>query len=110
MRNSLITLYHADTAIKIDFWVTDAVDFTEKYARSQNINIEDQLISVISAEDLILTKLSWCKEVMSERHLRDCIGIWKIQKKNLDEAYMQKKAAQLGITGLLAQVISNKKY
>ncbi len=109
-KDTIVMLYHADTAIKIDLWIIDASDFDQKQKRGHVILLENQHIPIISAEDLILTKLSWCKDVASERHKRDCIGIWKVQKGRLDEVYLHKKAAQLEISNLLAQVASDKEY
>lgn len=106
----LMTLYHTDTATKVDFFIIDASDFSEKYSRSHRITLDDHPISMVSAEDLILTKLSWCKEVASERHMRDCVGMWQVQKGHLDEVYLTQKAKEYGVTDLLARVAAGDVY
>ncbi|MBI2405001.1 hypothetical protein HYV22_02375 [Candidatus Gottesmanbacteria bacterium] len=61
-------------------------------------------IAVIAPEDLILTKLAWCKELPSERHMQDCAGIWRVQKGKLDEGYLRRCADELGVADLLHEV------
>lgn len=100
----MISVYHFATAIKVDFWLTDTDDFAGKYKRRKQIEINRERITIVSAEDLILTKLCWCREVRSERHLSDCIGIWRVQKGKLDENYLLRKAGELGVTDFLSEV------
>lgn len=102
-------LYHAETGIKIDFWVVDTEEFLEKYSRRQIIPIDKQTVTVISPEDLIINKLKWCAEVFSERHLRDCIGIWKIQEGKLDKKYLEEKVKKYDISALYEK-IKNSSY
>ncbi len=100
----MVNSYHATTGIKVDFWVTDEGDFSVKYTRRKFMTIDRVRISLIAPEDLILTKLSWCKDLRSERHMQDCVGIWRIQKGKLDEAYLGRRADELGVTDLLHEV------
>lgn len=105
---SFYTLYHSDTAMKVDLWFD--VDFSVKWPRRKSVTIGEARIPILSAEDLILTKLSWCKEVTSERHLRDCVGMWKVQRGKLDEAYLFAQAKKFGVESLLKKVIETKEY
>lgn len=98
---------HDETGIKIDFWVVKDDDFEKKkFQRKVTTKVFDEKISIISAEDLILTKLLWNKQVFSERHMRDCVGIWQVQKGNLDLNYLKSWAKKLGVTELLREVSS----
>ncbi len=99
-------LFHKPTAVKIDFWIVDSNEFLEKYDRRQTVNIENSKITVVSPEDLIIKKLSWCKEVFSERHLRDCIGIWQIQRVKLDKRYLLRKIKEYDLERLYKQMTS----
>lgn len=101
---TLFNLYHGVTGIKIDFWVVDKKEFFEKYSRRQIMTIDKQKISLVSPEDLILNKLKWCKELFSERHLRDCIGIWKIQNKRLDMKYLEQKVKEYNMSTLYEKI------
>lgn len=70
----------------------------------KTIVLSGMKISLISAEDLILTKLLWCKEIRSERHIRDCIGIYKLQRYKLDEKYILHWAKKMKIQGLWEEI------
>lgn len=101
--SSFFNLYHAATGIKIDFWLIKPAEFTTKSKRKQTMRVEGQTIKLISPEDLILTKLNWYKEVKSDRHLRDCAGMIKVQRGKLDMVYLQKKAGQFKVDALLRE-------
>ena len=106
--STLVTAYHIPSTMKIDFWIIETSNFAHQWSRRKEKKILGQTISLISAEDLILTKLAWCKEVFSERHFRDCIGIWHVQKERLDTAYLREQAKTFGITNFLDKVRSSK--
>ena len=87
--NQPFNILHLDSGIKIDFWVEPNKEFEKsKMLRKRTIRLSGIKISLISPEDLILTKLLWSKSVRSERHIRDCVGIWKLQQEKLDERYI----------------------
>jgi hypothetical protein len=104
------TLYHTETATKVDLWLVADQEFSAKWKRRHVTRIGKLEITLVSPEDLILTKLLWCKEVSSERHMRDCVGMWKVQKDKLDEAYLFAGAKILGVESLLKKVIETKEY
>ncbi|OGG16853.1 hypothetical protein A3D77_00255 [Candidatus Gottesmanbacteria bacterium RIFCSPHIGHO2_02_FULL_39_11] len=99
LTNSLITLLHISTGIKIDLWVLDKKDDFEesKFARGKKSKINGMDITQAAAEDIIITKLKWCKKIRSERHLTDCAGILAIQEK-LDMKYLKKWIKKLGLS------------
>lgn len=100
----MVNVFHKGTGIKIVFWITDGEDFAIKYSRRRIMVVSRTRVCLIAPEDLILTKLSWCKELRSERHMQDCIGIWKVQKGKLDEGYLRKRAEELDVVDLLHEV------
>ena len=104
VQDNLFTVYHSETATKIDLWIISEKDFEKKYQKKRSVLFDRRRVSLVSPEDLILTKLSWCKKVFSERHMRDCAGMWHIQKSKLDKEYIKKQAESLGIMGLLEQI------
>lgn len=109
--SSQFDIYHIESGIKIDIWVlgTDPFD-NEKFRRKHFVSIDDIKIPFISAEDLILTKLLWCKEVESERHMRDCVGVFKVQGDKLDQEYIRTWAKKLGVEKLHTEVIEKDEY
>lgn len=110
MKNAIVKhtqfdILHLESSLKIDFWILKMNDFDQvKMKRKNEIEIERLKIPLISPEDLILTKLLWCKDVESEKHMRDCAGIIKVQGNRLDRKYLISSAKKLGLTGLLDEV------
>jgi len=102
-------LYHKDEGIKVDFWVVKANEFAQKYLRKHTIKLNNYRIPLISPEDLLLTKLLWCKEIMSERHFRDCVGIWKVQGNKLDKNYIEAHVSKLDLNDLI-RLVSQENY
>jgi len=64
-------------------------------------------IPVSSAEDTILAKLEWFRRggEVSERQWGDVIGVLRAHTA-LDEAYLQRGAAELGVGDLLARALA----
>ena len=58
---------------------------------------------IASAEDTILSKLEWYRRggETSERQWEDVIGVMKVQGEQLDEAYLDRWAAELGVSDLI---------
>jgi hypothetical protein len=109
-RLTFYTIYHTETTTKVDLWFIADHEFEANVKRKRYLTIDELEIPLVSPEDLILKKLEWCKEVMSERHMRDCVGMWKVQKGKLDEAYLFEQAKTLGVEKLLKEVIETKDY
>ena len=100
-------LIHLETAFKVDVFVRSQRPFDRaQFARRQKRSLADQPESqafVASLEDTILAKLEWYRlgGEVSERQWRDVVGVWRACSAQLDYAYLQKWAAQLGIVDLL---------
>ncbi len=104
-KSSQFSIFHLESGIKLDFWIAKNDEFEKsKFVRSKTIRIMGQKISVLSAEDLILNKLKWCKEVRSERHMRDCVGILKVQGEKLDKKYLSYWAKKLDLEDLMDEI------
>lgn len=61
-------------------------------------------VFVASAEDTILTKLSWAKLGASEQQLRDVRGIIDVQADKLDGTYIERWLDALGVRELWERV------
>lgn len=85
-------IIHFKTGLKVDFWPVDRKDpyRISEFKRALKKKIFDKKISIISPEDLILTKLQWYRESESTRHLEDIESIFKVSKLDLD--YIKKWA------------------
>jgi hypothetical protein len=66
--------------------------------------VEGVNISVVSPEDLVLSKLDWGKASLSELQMRDVRGI-VASVSDLDWEYLREWAQQLALTQLLDEAI-----
>ena len=84
-------------------WKIDLIflkpDAYHKEAFRRRVPAELEGISIIAstAEDLILAKLDWARMGESMRQILDIAGILKVQKSNLDFAYIEKWVHELGL-------------
>lgn len=84
-RKSEFNLIDPSSGVKVDFWIMEDTAFARsELERAVKKEIDDQKISFISPEDLILSKLLWHKESESTRHLEDIGSIFKISKIDLE--------------------------
>lgn len=103
-KKEMLDIFDAESGVKIDFWMVKSDFDKSKFGRSFGIKINKQKVMLIACEDLILTKLLWCKKIRSERHLRDCAGIWKIQKDKINIKYLNSWAKKLAVVTLLNEI------
>ena len=59
---------------------------------------------MISAEDLILNKLSWFKEADIQKHFLDAVGVYRMQRDTLDIDYLHKHTEELKLTEILREL------
>lgn len=105
---SQFSIYSPESGIKVDFWIARKNEFEiSKFQRRKEVVFDKEKIFLISPEDLILTKLLWCKDIRSERHLRDCFGILKVQEKKLDKKYLSYWLEKFSLRKLFEEVSVN---
>ena len=99
-------IIHLETSMKIDVFVLqDSPYFKNVFSRKRAEILDEggRRFFLTSPEDIILVKLDWYKlgDCTSERQWNDIIGVLKVQRKNLDLAYLQHWAIKLGVDKLL---------
>lgn len=90
---SMFNIIPNETLFKVDIMLLDESDDYEmqKFGRRIRMNFEGREIYVISPEDLIISKLIWSKGAgSSERQIKDCESIWKINQESIDKDYINK--------------------
>jgi len=103
-RQSLFNLIHVEAVAKVDFVVRKDLPYRrEEFRRRRRVEIGGHLLWIVSAEDLILSKLAWAKTSRSELQLRDVRQLLTAVRP-LDQAYLDRWAASLTVTDLLQEV------
>lgn len=108
-RYGSFNLIHLDTVFKVDIFVARPRAFDHsQLARRQLVLLStdpERYAYVASAEDIVLAKLEWYRAggEVSERQWRDVLGVFKTQERGLDEDYLRRMAAELGVTDLLTR-------
>jgi len=69
----------------------------EEFARREPADIAGVRAFVATAEDTILSKLEGSRAGGSERQLRDVVGILRMRAGEIDEPYIERWAAVLGV-------------
>ena len=53
-----------------------------------------------SPEDVILKKLDWYRRDKSDRHIRDIVGVLKVQGSKIDKHYLQQWVNELKVSSV----------
>jgi hypothetical protein len=103
-RRSMFNLIHTAAVVKIDVIVRrDGAYREEEFRRRRLTRIDNVEMWVVSAEDLILSKLDWARLSRSEVQLRDVRNVIAAQPA-LDWPYLEAWAARIGVFDLLGEV------
>ncbi len=107
-RRSSFNAIHLSTMLKVDVFILKARSYDQvAFGRSRKDTIVEsenaRRFALASPEDLILNKLEWYRQggEVSERQWRDVVGIFKVQRQELDAEYLRRWAADLGLEELL---------
>jgi len=103
-RKGMFNLIHNKYIIKIDFILQKEDVFSRSaFGRRFKADIDGVMIDITSAEDLIIAKLNWAKDSMSEMQIRDVKNI-KNYAKNLDIKYVEQWVDKLGLKEIYGRV------
>lgn len=69
---SMFNIIHNESVLKIDFIVRkESLYRTTEFQRRRRIKLDNSEIWIVSPEDLIISKLVWAKDSLSEMQMRD---------------------------------------
>jgi len=95
-RNGFFNIIDNRSIFKIDFIILKNTEFEMlKFSRRKNIEFENFSLSVITPEDLILSKLLWIQQMESELQKSDIR--YMLQYPQLDYDYIRNWITKLGI-------------
>jgi len=90
------------TGWKIDLIVRKDRPFSRmEMSRRVPVTIVGVPVMVATPEDTVLAKLEWSAMGQSERQFQDVVEILRIHGPNLDAAYLEHWASELGVSALL---------
>lgn len=103
LRQRSFNAIHQGSLIKIDFMVRKREEFREhEFRRRTRLRIGEFEFWVVTKEDLILAKLFWAKESLSERQIAD---VENLIATGCDESYLRKWSAELNLIDMLTRVL-----
>lgn len=103
LHQSSFNAIHEATLIKVDFMVRKRNDYRlHEFARRVRMRVEDFDLWVVSKEDLILSKLDWARESLSQRQLADAENLIA---SGCDTEYLRTWSAALNLTDMLTRVL-----
>jgi len=101
---SMFNIIHLGESLKIDLIVRKDTSYRRlEFQRRRQVNLEGVTLQIVSVEDLVLSKLDWCKDSRSEFQMRDVRNILD-SVRVLDESYLEEWAGKLGLAELLREV------
>jgi hypothetical protein len=104
-REQMFNVIHLATGFKVDLIIRKSRPFSGvEFSRRQPAFYLGANRWFATAEDTILAKLEWSKTSGSERQFNDALNVAKLQRDNLDRAYLQKWAKKLNILNLLEKL------
>jgi len=104
-RSSMFNIIHFESVVKVDFIVFKHSAFEEeKFGRRRTVTFGNFETSLISPEDLILSKLIWGKESGSETQRRDVLNLLK---SGCDLQYVRRWSKELGINDDLESLLNS---
>ena len=103
-RGGMFNVINNQSIVKIDFILKKESEFSEEQFKNVHpMDIEGIKIQVISPENLVLSKLLWAKDSLSETQLRDVRNIIE-NVKPLNIAHIERWVKKLGLVNIYSKV------
>lgn len=99
---SMFNIIHLETVIKVDFIIRKNQEYRIlEFSKRRKMKLEEQEVSVVSLEDLIISKIYWAKDSFSELQIKDIVSLIDL---DVDMAYVQDWCTRLGLDLILRRV------
>lgn len=100
----IFNIIHNEGIVKVDCIIRKDTDYRKvEFNRRRSIDFEGLEIHITSPEDLILSKLFWAKESLSEMQIRDVKNLLKTIPE-LDVGYIEKWVKELKLEEIYNEV------
>jgi hypothetical protein len=86
---SVFTAIHKESGMKVNFWMRRNDDYSrDAFERRTEVTCGPTRISLVSAEDTIVTRLELYEQTGISQHFSDAQGIYRIQRETLCVEYI----------------------
>ncbi len=106
-RGGSFNVIHDQSGFKVDVFVLSREPLAREEMDRRELHVIDGDASAYfaTAEDTVLQKLAWYRKgaEVSERQWSDVLGVLKVQRGRLDDAYLDRWAPVIGVADLLAR-------
>jgi hypothetical protein len=103
---SMFNVIHLETVIKVDFIIRKNQEYRVlEFNNRKKMKLEDQEVSVVSLEDLIISKLYWAKDSFSEMQIKDIVSLIDL---DFDMDYVEEWCTRLGLDLILRRVLDER--
>jgi hypothetical protein len=100
----LFNVIHGESVVKVDVVVRKESEYRRReFARRRRIRVGDDELSLVTPEDLIISKLDWARQSRSEIQLGDVRNVLA-SVPDLDQAYLAEWTGRLGLAALYDEV------
>lgn len=100
----IFNIIHKEGVVKIDFIIRKDKKYSKiEFSRKRSIVFEELKINITSPEDLILSKLFWAKDTLSEMQIRDVRNLMKTVP-DLDIKYIENWIKELELEAIYRKV------
>lgn len=103
-------IIHPASGLKVDVMIPSDSEFNRsRMNRAVRLpSGADSLVRFASAEDVIIKKLEYFREGGSEKHLRDIVGVLKVQRDRIDRDYITEWTTRLQLAGEWETVLARE--
>lgn len=103
-RAGTFNLIHHGHVIKVDFIVRKENEYRrEEFARRRRVTVEGHEFSIVTVEDLIISKLDWARETRSEVQFADVRNLLS-STSDIDRDYLARWTVRLGLAPVYREV------
>ena len=103
-RRGFFNLIHFDKLIKVDFIVRRESAFRRvEFDRRRRVVVDGASLWMVTAEDLLLSKLAWARDSRSPVQLGDVRNLMQ-SADTIDWPYVERWAAELAVVDLLGEM------
>lgn len=93
----MFNIIHNEAIVKIDFIIRKETEYRKiEFERRHSIILEGLRVYITSPEDLIISKLYWAKDNLSEIQIRDVVNLMNTIP-DIDKEYIANWVQKLGI-------------